>query len=1124
MGTRGSHSRNGIPVHQIDALESRRLLSALSVDTSFGAASGFSGAVVADLSATGISRDTPIGIVYDGDGNTVTAGTTDGAWFLQRRDDSGALDISFGQGGTVKLAIPGKYIAASCFIRSASGDLIVGGYQRGSNGSVETFTPVYARFNSDGDLQPWFGSGGILVQPEISGSPSDMIELSSGLLLVGGRSVGEEIHASEKWGTLWRLNPNGTPDESFGLHGAQREDQGTASQYVSSLALTNDGKILAQTSRGIARFNENGTRDLTFAAPGNAHYSPSSGAFAIQSNQKIVVADIVGSSANDVLVSRLTADGLADASFGTSGRTTLDFGYNESVSQVLIAPGDMILIGGTSQDLLNVTGHSAFLSRLQVDGAPDTSFGFGGQILDDFVVRSPAPISADDSIRRMCFGEDGILYTVGTTTVRAIEDAANINSSDNVLLRQYTLDDTLFNLHIDVPSSAVSEGSSFGVSAVGSTYAAGAIAECGWCVVRSVPLFTAFATGVNANVVAADDPSNFVALRVVTADGRIAYASRSVTVLNLPPLASARVPRFAAVGVSASVGGSIVDIVPEAFSLTVDYGDGSAPRTLISSDLRNILENMASRSFKTRGKFVVTVSGDDGDGGTASTTGEISVGDLAFIFYQDKNGNHTFDSVDIPLDGVTAYVDLNANGQFDANEPSDETEADGQVGFTGLGPGNYRTRFIMPAGWNIGSIAADYVDAVVTSAKGVADSIAVISNSVVMGNVWTDSDADGQRDVGEIGRNGVRVYIDSDDDGRPSGEPTATTDAAGNYRIIVPTRLNNTDIVVRRVGYPDVAGTQTFPTGLSGYRVPVASASATYNVDFGVSKSAGGTITGTVFSDLNNNGSYEASDVVRRDRVYLDLNDNSSLDSTEPIATTLSGGYSFAGLNVGTYQVRFIQSAGFVRTLPAAEDYLAAQITGVNTIGSVNFGIHDVAPPVVSELYASFPDTSGLRLLIIVNDLVASLDPSKIHVMDAGTNQPLPADVSLFFGSPVVRPLNAKTFNDGNYRLVIEAGGLTDQSGNVLAVPFSTDFFILSGDANRDRKVDAADLGILASNWQATGKTFMDGDFNFDGKVDIADLYILSSRWQQALPPPVIPAATTPVRRTPSRVATSVLT
>lgn len=104
---------------------------------------------------------------------------------------------------------------------------------------------------------------------------------------------------------------------------------------------------------------------------------------------------------------------------------------------------------------------------------------------------------------------------------------------------------------------------------------------------------------------------------------------------------------------------------------------------------------------------------------------------------------------------------------------------------------------------------------------------------------------------------------------------------------------------------------------------------------------------------------------------------------------------------------------------------------------------------------------------------------------------------------------------DGNYRATVQ--GI--EGANVL------NFFILGGDANHDRKVDARDLLILANNWFGAGKTWSQGDFNYDGVVNQTDLTVMAQRWQQnlAAPPPeaAIPTgARAPTRapvRTPNR-------
>jgi hypothetical protein len=86
---------------------------------------------------------------------------------------------------------------------------------------------------------------------------------------------------------------------------------------------------------------------------------------------------------------------------------------------------------------------------------------------------------------------------------------------------------------------------------------------------------------------------------------------------------------------------------------------------------------------------------------------------------------------------------------------------------------------------------------------------------------------------------------------------------------------------------------------------------------------------------------------------------------------------------------------------------------------------------------------------------------------------------------------------DGNYTVDIDADDITDQAGNGLATDVSEPFFVLAGDANHDAVVDTTDLGILATNWNTTGKTFSQGDFNYDGRVDVADFRILAANWQK---------------------------
>jgi hypothetical protein len=75
--------------------------------------------------------------------------------------------------------------------------------------------------------------------------------------------------------------------------------------------------------------------------------------------------------------------------------------------------------------------------------------------------------------------------------------------------------------------------------------------------------------------------------------------------------------------------------------------------------------------------------------------------------------------------------------------------------------------------------------------------------------------------------------------------------------------------------------------------------------------------------------------------------------------------------------------------------------------------------------------------------------------------------------------------------------------------------YTFEGDATLDRKVDVADLGRLATNWQVSPAVWSMGDFDYSDTVDVADLGKLATNWQRQLPAPSSPATTGsfPVRR-----------
>jgi hypothetical protein len=183
----------------------------------------------------------------------------------------------------------------------------------------------------------------------------------------------------------------------------------------------------------------------------------------------------------------------------------------------------------------------------------------------------------------------------------------------------------------------------------------------------------------------------------------------------------------------------------------------------------------------------------------------------------------------------------------------------------------------------------------------------------------------------------------------------------------------------------------------------------------------------------------------------------------------------------------------------------------------------------------AFEFDSNQRIAVhFSKDVLGTLSLDDLQITNLSTGQQVPSSsFALEITGPAGYPTTARwrpltMLPDGNYRVTLLSTAVVDAYGLSIPTGLSLDFFILAGDANRDRKIDAMDLGILSANWQGANKAFSQADFNYDGLVDISDLYILASQWQQSLAPPP-PAAqpiavrTPPARRAAGRVVSLVL-
>jgi hypothetical protein len=214
----------------------------------------------------------------------------------------------------------------------------------------------------------------------------------------------------------------------------------------------------------------------------------------------------------------------------------------------------------------------------------------------------------------------------------------------------------------------------------------------------------------------------------------------------------------------------------------------------------------------------------------------------------------------------------------------------------------------------------------------------------------------------------------------------------------------------------------------------------------------------------------------------------------------------------------------------AAPGYVTQTISNVivtpnqSTTLNVQLMPVDTTAPVVLSPVFDFDAPKPALKFGFSEDIASTLGAADLALVNLTTGQTIDsAGIALTYdaagnvGTFSFTGLPGQVLPDGNYRATLAPGSIADAWGNALASSFSFDFFVLAGDADRDRSISVSDLGILASHWQQPAATFSQGDFDYSGVVDVGDLGILASRWQQGLPEPSQPIA--PAGRSAARRA-----
>ena len=196
----------------------------------------------------------------------------------------------------------------------------------------------------------------------------------------------------------------------------------------------------------------------------------------------------------------------------------------------------------------------------------------------------------------------------------------------------------------------------------------------------------------------------------------------------------------------------------------------------------------------------------------------------------------------------------------------------------------------------------------------------------------------------------------------------------------------------------------------------------------------------------------------------------------------------------------------------------------------------DRVPPTVARATFNFLTSQNVQVTFTQN-VGASLTTADLQLQNLTTGATVPAgSMAVSFDAntntaTITFPGFANgTLPDGNYRLTLLAPGITSGAGQLDGNRdgtggdnFTFEFFVLAGDANRDKAVNLLDFNILAANFGQANRNFAQGDFDYSGTVNLQDFNLLAARFGQVLPGPAAGAGGT-VTASGTRVADDVLT
>lgn len=269
--------------------------------------------------------------------------------------------------------------------------------------------------------------------------PLDMQLQADGKILVAGYGY-TDVGANYD-GILYRVNIDGTLDQSFGEEGFVVLDVDGGDDALFQMALLPDNKILVLMESAfrtiLIRLLPNGSMDTSFGNEGfnfvpTAEYEFCSKVLLQADGKILILSDLASPTAYSIVtVRRCNPDGSLDETYGTNGtvKLVIDLSKNFFNPSGCVQPDGKLLVTGYFGSM---AGSGYPVIRLNTDGSFDTSFSGDGiyiKILGSSLNNAQAETITVNSDGKIFVGGNSPTLTDVSMTVMSLNASGSTNGS-----------------------------------------------------------------------------------------------------------------------------------------------------------------------------------------------------------------------------------------------------------------------------------------------------------------------------------------------------------------------------------------------------------------------------------------------------------------------------------------------------------------------------------------------------------------------------------------------------------------------------------------------------------------------------------------------------------------------